>query len=213
MKKVRLQANFRIEEEDQEMIQALRRTITRPDGKVPSETDIWRLCLREIYDRDVKGKRGRKNRGDGGGAADGEGGAVVGDAGDAPIADEPPPPYVPVDDSKIPDFSDAEPQVLDLKAGSERLDERTLDQHFARVTPEIQRCVTTASRYGEIGAGSLRFKLRVLPSGKVESVTITAPASLRVWSIPACARKAVYQHKFPGFDGPAMAVSFSIDID
>jgi hypothetical protein len=60
MKKVRLQANFRIEEEDQEMIQALRRTITRPDGKVPSETDIWRLCLREIYDRDVKGKRGRK---------------------------------------------------------------------------------------------------------------------------------------------------------
>ena len=50
MKKVRLQANFRIEEEDQEMIQALRRTITRPDGKVPSETDIWRLCLREIYD-------------------------------------------------------------------------------------------------------------------------------------------------------------------
>ena len=164
-----------------------------------------------------KGKRGRRNRGgDGGGAADGDGGAVVGDAGDpadSPIADDPPPPYVPVDDSKIPDFSDAEPQVLDLKAGSERLDERTLDQHFARVTPEIQRCVTTASRYGEIGAGSLRFKLRVLPSGKVESVTITAPASLRVWSIPACARKAVYQHKFPGFDGPAMAVSFSIDID
>lgn len=164
-----------------------------------------------------KGKRGRRNRGgDGGGAADGDGGGVVGDAGDpadSPIADDPPPPYVPVDDSKIPDFSDAEPQVLDLKAGSERLDERTLDQHFARVTPEIQRCVTTASRYGEIGAGSLRFKLRVLPSGKVESVTITAPASLRVWSIPACARKAVYQHKFPSFDGPAMAVSFSIDID
>jgi hypothetical protein len=52
--------------------------------------------------------------------------------------DEPPPPFVPVDDSKIPAFSDAEPQVLDLKAGSERLDERTLDQHFARVTPEIQ---------------------------------------------------------------------------
>ncbi len=161
-----------------------------------------------------KGKRGRKNRSsEGGAAADGGGGAVVGDAGDSPIADDPPPPYVPVDDSKIPDFSDAEPQVLDLKAGSERLEERTLDQHFARVTPEIQRCVTTASRYGEIGAGSLKFKLRVLPSGKVESVTLTAPASLRVWSIPACARKAVYQHRFPSFDGPAMAVSFSIDID
>jgi hypothetical protein len=73
--------------------------------------------------------------------------------------------------------------------------------------------VTTASRHGEVGAGSLKFKLRVLPSGKVEGVSVTAPASLRVWGIPACARKAVYQHKFPSYDGMAMAVGFSVDID
>ncbi|MBL8970907.1 MAG: hypothetical protein JNK56_10025, partial [Myxococcales bacterium] len=101
-----------------------------------------------------------------------------------PGADEPsdaPPPFVPVDDSKIPQFSNAEPQTLDLKAGSERLSESELDRHFAQVTPQIQRCVTTASAYGDIPAGSLKFKLRILPSGKVESVTLTTNGGLKVW--------------------------------
>ena len=105
-----------------------------------------------------------------------------------------------------------EPQTLDLKAGSERLSESELDRHFAQVTPQIQRCVTTASAYGDIPAGSLKFKLRILPSGKVESVSITAASGLRVWGIPSCARKAVYDHRFPAFDGAAMGVSFGVDI-
>lgn len=162
----------------------------------------------------VKGKKKKgKKRRQGGNAGPNSDPANADDGEPAAPDEPPPPPFVPVDDSRIPEFSNAEPQVLDLKAGSERLDERTLDQHFARVTPEIQGCVTTASRYGEVGAGSLKFKLRVLPSGKVESVTVTSPASLRVWGIPACARKAVYTHRFPSFDGPAMAVSFAVDIE
>ena len=60
MKKVRLQANFRIEEADQDMVQALRRAVTRDDGKIPSETDIWRMGLLRLYEHEVKGKRGRK---------------------------------------------------------------------------------------------------------------------------------------------------------
>ena len=88
-----------------------------------------------------------------------------------------------------------------------------LDQHFARVNPAIESCVTTASRYGEIGACSLKFKLRILPAGKVESVSVSAPASLRVWGIVPCARKAVFEHRFPAFDGPAIVVSFGVDID
>lgn len=123
-----------------------------------------------------------------------------------------PPPFVPIDDSKIPQFSNAEAQTLDLNAGSERLSESELDRHFAQVTPQIQRCVTTASAYGDIPAGSLKFKLRVLPSGKVESVSLTAASGLRVWGIPSCARKAVYEHRFPAFDGAAMGVSFGVDI-
>jgi hypothetical protein len=155
--------------------------------------------------RKRRGKRGRKGTS-----------AAVGDPAAAGELEEPAeasPPFVPVDDSRVPQFSNAEPQALDMKAGSERLGESELDRHFAQVTPQIQRCVTTASAHGDIGAGSLKFKLRVLPSGKVESVSLTAPTSLRVWGIPSCARRAVYDHRFPAFDGAAMAVTFSVDIE
>lgn len=160
-----------------------------------------------------KRKQKRKRRGTrtGGDAAPGDATPDAADDVDGP-AEAPPPPFVPIDDSKIPQFSNAEAQTLDLKAGSERLSEAELDRHFAQVTPQIQRCVTTASAYGDIPAGSLKFKLRILPSGKVESVSITAASGLRVWGIPSCARKAVYDHRFPAFDGAAMGVSFGVDI-
>lgn len=57
MRKERLQANFRIEPEDQTMIQDLRRSILTDDGKVPSETAIWRMALADLYARKVKGGR------------------------------------------------------------------------------------------------------------------------------------------------------------
>ena len=53
----RLQANFRIEEEDRTMVRDLRRTIEGPDGKVLSETEIWRRALRELYQRMRKGRK------------------------------------------------------------------------------------------------------------------------------------------------------------
>jgi len=158
--------------------------------------------------RKRKGKRGRRGAAAGGAAA---GDDVPGDVGDPP--GEALPPFVPVDDSRVPQFSNAAAQTLDMNAGTERLSESELDRHFAQVTPQIQRCVTTASAYEEIGAGSLKFKLRVLPSGKVESVSLTAPASLRVWGIPSCARRAVFDHRFPSYDGAAMGVTFGVDIE
>lgn len=123
------------------------------------------------------------------------------------------PPFVPVDDRKIPQFSSEHTQAIDLNAGSERPDEAQLDRQFARVTPKIQDCVATASRYGEVGRGRLVVKLRLAGSGKVESVSVKAPASLDVWGIVPCARKAVYDHRFPTFDGPSVGVDFAVDID
>jgi hypothetical protein len=158
--------------------------------------------------RGRRGKRGKRGGAGEAGAGEGTAGEVVDGPGEEPL-----PPFVAVDDRKIPEFSAAEPQALDMKAGSERLSEAVLDQHFSRVNPAIVDCVTTASRYGELGSGSLKFKLRILPSGKVESVSVTAPASLRVWGIVPCARKAVFDHRFPGFDGPAIAVNFGVDVD
>ncbi len=171
------------------------------------------IAVAEPEPRKAPGTRGRKGKRTRTTDTAGAGGDdAAGPVDEAAAPDEAPPPFHPVDDSKIPQFKQLDEQTLDLKAGSERLSESELDRHFAQVTPAIQRCVTTASAYEEIGSGSLRFKLRVLPSGKVEGVTLTAPASLRVWGIPPCARKAVYEHRFPAFDGPAMVVSFGVDI-
>ncbi len=157
--------------------------------------------------RGKRGKRGKRAAGDGPAEVAGSETGAAG-PGDAPL-----PPFVAVDDRKIPEFSAGEPQALDMKAGSERLSEAVLDQHFTRVNPAIVACVTTASRYGEFGSGSLKFKLRILPTGKVESVSVTAPASLKVWGIVPCARKAVFDHRFPAFDGPAIAVNFGVDVE
>lgn len=154
-------------------------------------------------------KRGRRRKSGTGAPAAGE---PEDPAGGAP-EEAPPPPFVAVDDSRIPEFSAEQSQTIDLEAGSERPSEAVLDKHFARITPRIHDCVVTASRYGEVGRGRLAVKLRLLPSGKVESVSVKAPASLQVWGIVPCARKAVYDHRFPSYDGPSVGVDFGVDVD
>jgi hypothetical protein len=136
-------------------------------------------------------------------------GAEPGDTPDEPATG----PFVPVDDRKIPQFSRDEVQTIDLQAGSERPSQRVLDQHFARITPKITDCVVTASRHGEVGSGRLKVQLRIAPSGKVEAVSVQAPAALDVWGIVPCARKAVYDHRFPAWDGPSVGVDFAVDVD
>jgi hypothetical protein len=161
-----------------------------------------------------KRRRVRRTGSAGAGAPEPAGGAAADPApDDAPEPSEPPPPFRAVDDRSIPEFSNKEAQTIDLNAGSERPSERVLDQHFARVTPKISDCVVTASRYGDVGSGRLAVKLRILGSGKVESVSVKAPKALDVWGIVPCARKAVYDHRFPSFDGPAVGVDFAVDVD
>ncbi|PCC75167.1 hypothetical protein SAMN02745121_03625 [Nannocystis exedens] len=137
----------------------------------------------------------------------------IGEVEEAEPAADKLPPFVPVDDRKIPQFSNDKAQTIDLEAGSERPSERVLDQHFAKITPKITDCVITASRYGDVGSGRLAIQLRLQPSGKVESVSVKAPASLNVWGIVPCARKAVYDHRFPSYDGPSVGVDFAVDVD
>ena len=88
------------------------------------------------------------------------------------------------------------------------LNGRALEVNGEGVTAEYGRI-----RYGEVGRGRLAVKLRLAGTGKVESVSVKAPASLDVWGIVPCARKAVYDHRFPTFDGPSVGVDFAVDID
>lgn len=149
---------------------------------------------------DSKRRRGRRRRGGRRGA---DGPAGDGDA-----------PFTPVNDSHVPQFSSA-PVNLDKYEGSERLDDATVDREMNKLVPKFQRCVTAAAEASDedLGRGTLRFKIRLGPEGKILGVSVTAPASLQVFGIVPCARKTVYDHRFPRYDGPPMQVDFSFDVD
>lgn len=148
-------------------------------------------------------KRRRKGRRGGGASAD--------NAGDE--AGDDLPPFEPVNDRHIPQFSN-KPIVLDMNAGSERLSDHVVDTHMNRLTPKFQRCITTASTYSDddIGGGTLTFKIQLKPTGKVAGVSVKGPSNLKVFGIIPCVRKVVYDHKFPSYDGPPMGVDFSFEV-
>lgn len=152
-----------------------------------------------------KGRRGRRRKG---GAADGEDAGELGELDDLP-------PFVPVDDSRIPQFQRGQDQEIDMKGGSERLKDRVVDQHLRQLESRFQKCIATAAEYSDayVGGGTIKYEFRIEGSGKVSSVTAKAPAQLEVFGIVPCVRKAVYTHKFPAFDGPSMAVDSSFRVD
>lgn len=152
-----------------------------------------------------RGKR-RGSRGSGARAAGGD--EVDAEAGDAAAVAPPPR----VNDSHIPEFSNAA-QTIDLNAGSERLTDTVVRGEMRSLTPRFQRCIADVSAAYPDVRGSVKIKARVLGSGKVESVTATAPASIRESGAIPCIRKAVYDHRFPSFDGPGSAIDLQFDVD
>lgn len=52
----RIQVNLRVDKEDLDMIEALRRAFT----PIPPATAIWRQALREMHERHVKTDKRRK---------------------------------------------------------------------------------------------------------------------------------------------------------
>ncbi len=122
--------------------------------------------------------------------------------------------FVPVDDSHIPRYDPRKTEVLDMNAGSERLGDRTIADHMRRLEPKFNDCIETAARHSdqEIRGGKVDFVFGIAPSGKVTSVTVKAPTHLDVFGIVPCLRKAVYDHRFPSFDGPPMGVDYSFEV-
>jgi hypothetical protein len=147
---------------------------------------------------DKNKKRRRRKRGGGG-----EAGAEEGAEG-----------FVPVDDSHIPRFNPNADRTIDLDAGSERLSDAVIDRELAKLDPDFQRCITTAAKHSadELPHGTIRYELGIAGSGKVTGVNVKAPSGLKVFGIVPCVRKAVYDHRFPKFDGPTMSAKNSFSI-
>jgi hypothetical protein len=149
-----------------------------------------------------KRKRRRRKGTQGNGGDDGDVAAEDGEAAAKPI----------VDDSHIPQFSNA-PQALDMNGGSERLTDSQVSAAVRKLTPKFQRCIGDASTGGAELRGKVKITARVVGSGKATQVSATAPAAIRDSGAIPCIRKAVYDHRFPSYDGPSMGVDLTFEVD
>lgn len=121
---------------------------------------------------------------------------------------------VPVDDSAVPKYSANRTQVIDMKGGSERLDDVVVNKHLRRLEGNVDACIATAAQHSaeEIKGGDIDIVFSIEPNGKVSGVTAKAPGHLKVLGIVPCVRKAIHSHRFPAFDGPSMGVDYTFSI-
>jgi len=124
------------------------------------------------------------------------------------------PGFEPEDDSHVPGFDPDADKTLDMKAGTERLSDREIRAHLSRLEPKFNRCIaTSALAHEDALKGELDFVLSIQPSGKVGGVTVKASGNLGTAGVVPCARKVVYGHRFPSFDGNPMGVDYSFKVD
>ncbi|TPV96891.1 MAG: hypothetical protein B7733_02395 [Myxococcales bacterium FL481] len=135
-------------------------------------------------------------------------------SGDASPPDDDLPPFVPVNDSRIPRYRAKKAQVLEMDGDGERLSDDVIQAHLRRIEPKFDQCLRTAAMYSdeELGTGDIDVVLGITSTGKVTGVTAKAPPNLRVFGIVPCVRKAVYEHRFPAFQGMDMHVDYSFAV-
>ena len=122
--------------------------------------------------------------------------------------------FKPVDDKDIPQFDPNEARSLDWGEGEEQLSAPVLNANMREIEYDINECLGIAACYqgSSLPGGHIDFAFRLGGKGKVDAISVTAPAGLSVFGIIPCARKAVANHSFPSYAGPPMTVKYSIDI-
>ena len=123
--------------------------------------------------------------------------------------------FTPPDDSHVPPYQDDRTQVIDERSGAERLSDRAVRRHMRGLEPAFNRCIEQAALASDedLGRGQIAFDLNVEPDGKVSGVSVHAPKNLRVFGIVPCLRLAVYESRFPTWDGPPMRVEYSFRVE
>ena len=135
--------------------------------------------------------------------------------GECPYDADDIPPYKPVDDGHVPGLDPQRTRLTNMDAGEETIHNEALLQRLNRATAEVLRCVSVAACYDThpIEPGSIELNFEVAPNGDVRGVNVEPTAELDRKGIRACARRAIWDTKFPAFDGADMVVSYHLDID
>jgi len=135
--------------------------------------------------------------------------------GECPYPADELPHFEPVDDTEIPRLDPERQRATTMYNGDESLDDKALLLHLDTATTEVLGCVTMAACYDaeDVPAGEIEFAFEVDPGGRVQAVDVDPSEGLDRWGVAACARKAIYETRFPSYDGGHLIVSYSIAIE
>jgi hypothetical protein len=132
-----------------------------------------------------------------------------------PFVDEELPPLETyVDDSTIPEFDGRRSRRTNMKAGQAFLQDHELHQHLLGVQGALFECLDIAQCYDDdvvSNNGALDFEFWLEPDGTVSAVSVEPTETLDQPVIRACARRSVYNARFPAYNGGGMKVSYSVE--
>ena len=119
-----------------------------------------------------------------------------------------------IDDSKIPEFNQRRSRKSNMKAGQGFLQDHQLHEYLLGVQGNLFECLDLAACYNaEVGStGELDFEFWLEPDGRVSAVSVTPSEGLDQPVVRACARKSVFQARFPSYNGGGMLVSYRVEI-
>lgn len=123
--------------------------------------------------------------------------------------------HVPVNDKDIPQYDPNRARKLDWNEGEEQLSGPVLDSAMRDVEYKINECLAIAACYNNGSLKGGRMEMQISLSGKtgrVDSVSVSAPSDLQIFGIVPCVRRAIYEHEFPTYNGPPMNIKYSIEI-
>lgn len=125
------------------------------------------------------------------------------------------PPFEPVDDSHVPGLDPARTRLTNMNAGEATVHNEALLRRLDAATTEVLTCVGVSNCYDErpLEPGWIELKFEVAPNGKVRGVDVEPTPGLDHAGLRACARVAIWDTEFPGFDGQDMVVDYQLEID
>lgn len=136
--------------------------------------------------------------------------------GECPLAEEEVPPLTELDSSSIPEFNGRRSRRSNMHAGERQMQEIDLHEYMMGMQSRIFECIDLAACYEggeELGSGELDFQFELASTGKVLSVSVTPSEGLSHPGVVHCARRSLFELKFPSYDGGAMMVSYSMQIE
>jgi len=135
--------------------------------------------------------------------------------GECPYEADKIPPYKPVDDTQVPSLNPKRTRLTNMDAGEATIHNEALLQNLDQATAEVLACVSVSACYDDraLEPGSIELSFEVAPNGDVRGVDVEPTPGLDHTGIRQCARRAIWDTKFPAFDGADMVVAYSLDID